>query len=86
MDDHREEKIRVRAYELWERQGRTGDPEDHWREAERELKADEASPATAQDRSEATVEDAPPVEAVEALETATESPAKNKGSPRPSKG
>ena len=37
MDDHREEKIRVRAYEIWERQRRTGDPEDHWLEAEHEL-------------------------------------------------
>ena len=27
--DEREEKIRVRAYEIWERQGHTGDPEDH---------------------------------------------------------
>ena len=65
--DKREEKIRVRAYEIWERQGRTGDPEDHWHEAERELKAEEAT-ATSQDRSEATVEEAPPVKAVEARE------------------
>ena len=85
--DNREEKIRVRAYEIWERQGRTGDPEDHWFEAERELKAEEAPPETSsQDRSEATVEEAPPVEAVEALEMTTDSPAKNKGAPRPSKG
>jgi Protein of unknown function (DUF2934) len=30
-----EEKIRARAYEIWERQGRTGNPEDHWLQAER---------------------------------------------------
>jgi hypothetical protein len=66
--DHREEKIQVRAYEIWERQGRTGDPEDHWHEAERELKAEEHTTETLQDRSEATVEEAPPVEAVEARE------------------
>ena len=65
--DNREEKIRVRAYEIWERQGRTGDPEDHWHEAERELKAEDTTGAS-QDRSEATVEEAPPVEAVEARE------------------
>ena len=65
--DNREEKIRVRAYEIWERQGRTGDPEDHWHEAERELKAEDTT-GTSKDRSEATVEEAPPVEAVEARE------------------
>ena len=84
--DNREVKIRVRAYEIWERQGFTGDPEDHWHEAERELTAEEQTTETSQDRSEATVEDAPPVEAVEALEAATNSPAKGKRSPRSSKG
>jgi hypothetical protein len=84
--DNREEKIRVRAYEIWEREGFTGDPEDHWYEAEREIMAEEGSTATPQGRSEATVEEAPPVEAVEALEAATNSPAKGKRSPRSSKG
>ena len=68
--DNREEEIRVRAYEIWERQGRSGNPEDHWLEAERELKTEEA----------------PPVESVEALEAASDSPAKRKRSPRASKG
>jgi hypothetical protein len=45
MDD-REEKIRVRAYEIWERQGRSGDPEDHWLEAEGELEAEETPNAS----------------------------------------
>ncbi len=80
MDD-RDEKIRVRAHEIWERQGRTGDPGDHWLEAERELKAEEGSPETSQARSEATLEEAPPVEAVEAPEAAIDSPAKIKSSP-----
>jgi hypothetical protein len=84
--DHRDEKIRMRAYEIWERQGRTGSPEDHWFEAERELRAEEEPTTTTQDRSEATVEEAPPVEAVEALEAASDSPAKRKRSPRSSKG
>ena len=73
--DHREEKIRVRAYEIWERQGFTGDPEDHWYEAEREIMAQEGSSGTQQGRSEITMEEAPPVEAVEALEAATNNPA-----------
>ncbi len=84
MDD-REEKIRVRAYEIWERQGHTGDPEDHWHEAVSELKAEEMSTGTSQDHSEATVQGAPPIEAVEALEAASDSPAKSNGSRGPSK-
>jgi Protein of unknown function (DUF2934) len=55
MDD-REEKIRVRAYEIWERQERSGSPEDHWLEAERELKAEEGKQGAPQDAFEATVE------------------------------
>ena len=38
MDSDREEKIRRRAYEIWEQEGRRGDPEDHWLRAERELR------------------------------------------------
>jgi hypothetical protein len=72
----REEKIRVRAYEIWEREGRTGDPQDHWHKAKAELKASETSVEAPQGRSEATVDEAPPVKAVEALEEATDSPAK----------
>jgi hypothetical protein len=68
--DNREEKIRARAYEIWERQGFTGDPEDHWLEAEREIAAEKQTTETSQDRSEATVEEASPVEAVEAREAA----------------
>jgi hypothetical protein len=78
--DNREEKIRMRAYEIWERQGRTGSPDDHWFGAERELKDNEELTETSQDRSEATVEEAPPVEAVEALKAANDSPAESKRS------
>jgi hypothetical protein len=84
MDD-REEKIRVRAYELWERQGRTGNPEDHWLEAERELKA-EAPTDTTSGRPEATVEDAPSAAAVETLEAATDDAATGKQLPEMSQG
>jgi hypothetical protein len=78
----REERIRVRAYEIWESQGRTGDPQDHWLEAERVLRAEEE----AQDRSKATVGEAPPVRAVEAFEATGAGAAKRKGPRRTSKG
>ena len=83
--DNRDEKIRMRAYEIWERQGRTGSPDDHWFEAERELRAEEEPTETAHDRPEATVEEASPVKAVEALEAASDSPANSNRSPRSSK-
>ena len=60
-----DEKIRQRAYEIWEREGRTGNPEDHWFTAQREL-AEQG-----QERFDATVENAPPVAAVEASSAAT---------------
>jgi hypothetical protein len=72
---------RRKAYEIGERQGRTGSPEDHWFEAERELRAEDQPTETAQDFSKATVEGAPPVEAVGALEAASDSPAKSNRSP-----
>lgn len=38
MEHDREEQIRKRAYEIWEREGRKeGSHEDHWEQAEREL-------------------------------------------------
>ncbi len=83
MDD-REEKIRVRAYEIWEQQGRTGDPEDHWLAAEREIKAQDTPTETSQDPSEGGA--VQQQEAVEALEATSDSLAKGKGSRRPSKG
>jgi hypothetical protein len=60
-----DEKIRQRAYEIWEREARTGNPEDHWFRAQRELEDQ------GQERSDATVEDAPPAAAVEASSVAT---------------
>jgi Protein of unknown function (DUF2934) len=61
----RDEKIRERAYEIWESEGRTGNPEDHWFRAQQEL--DDQG----QERSAVTVEDAPPAAAVEANSAAT---------------
>ncbi|MCW5706683.1 MAG: DUF2934 domain-containing protein [Shinella sp.] len=38
MTDDREEKIRKRAHELWQQEGRPdGKPDDHWYQAEREI-------------------------------------------------
>ncbi|MBD2750269.1 DUF2934 domain-containing protein [Microvirga sp. BT688] len=37
MEKHLEQRIRERAYELWESEGRSGNPEDHWSRAEQEL-------------------------------------------------
>jgi Protein of unknown function (DUF2934) len=57
-----EERIRQRAYEIWEREGRSGDPQDHWCRAERELSK------APQEHPEATVADATPAAAVGAME------------------
>jgi hypothetical protein len=47
-----EDKIRQRAYELWEESGKTeGSEMDFWLQAEREL-ASQQSPASPQDRLE----------------------------------
>ena len=38
------EKVRLRSYELWERAGRTGDPDDHWYQAEKDIGAQHPRP------------------------------------------
>ena len=43
MSNNREEEIRRRAYELWERGGRIGNAEDHWYQAEGEIKRGSSS-------------------------------------------
>jgi hypothetical protein len=72
-----QEKVQVKAYEIWERQGRTGNPEDHWHQAERELRDEHGLTEAIDDRSdapEATVEDASPVETVKAVEAIDDRP------------
>jgi hypothetical protein len=64
-----EEAIRQKAYELWENEGRAGDPHDHWYRAERELNHGQ------QEQSSATVENASPAAAIGAMEAVTEQPA-----------
>src|ERR1700736_4282562 len=39
------ERIRERAYQIWEGNGRDGSPEEHWLQAERELLGSQAAPA-----------------------------------------
>jgi hypothetical protein len=41
MGNEQEEKIRIRAYEIWERTGHSGNPEDHWFQAEVELELEQ---------------------------------------------
>ncbi len=38
MENDLNQRIQERAYAIWEREGRSGDPEDHWFRAEQELK------------------------------------------------
>ena len=37
MNNNRAEEVRIRAYEIWERTGHSGRPEDHWFQAEVEI-------------------------------------------------
>jgi len=37
MATGQEDRIRQRAYEIWESEGRAGSPEDHWYRAEQEV-------------------------------------------------
>src|ERR1700687_1684013 len=37
------ERIRERAYQLWEGNGREGNPEEHWLQAEREVLGNQAA-------------------------------------------
>jgi Protein of unknown function (DUF2934) len=38
MTWHLEERTRYRAFQIWERQGKSGDPVEHWIQAEHELR------------------------------------------------
>jgi len=51
MDDDRLEKIRQRAYEIWEREGRLfGNHDRHWRQAEAEIDREAAQTGEASPR------------------------------------
>jgi hypothetical protein len=62
QNDDMNEKIRNKAYEIWEQEGREGDPQDHWLRAERELAEQSRDPLGT------TNADVPPAEAVRAVE------------------
>ena len=48
MDDGREDRIRARAYELWQRDGSPdGRENDHWIEAEQEVDAENTGAGSA---------------------------------------
>ncbi|PVE23410.1 hypothetical protein DC522_16260 [Microvirga sp. KLBC 81] len=70
--------MRVRAYHIWERQGRTA-IRTITDEAERDLTVEETA-GTSQNHPEATVEEATPVESVEAAQAATAGSADDKDS------
>jgi len=55
MEKHLEQRIRERAYEIWESQGRSGNPEDHWSRAEQKL--NNAGALQAQDAAGAATAD-----------------------------
>ncbi len=38
MEKDLEQWIQERAYDIWEQEGRSGDPEDHWLRAEQEVR------------------------------------------------
>ena len=61
MDGDRDALIRKKAYEIWEREGRSGDPEDHRVRAEREIDGD---------ASRTSVEEALPTDSVAAADSA----------------
>ena len=47
MQNQRNEKVRERAYQIWEREGRQdGRAEEHWSKAEQELAESQARPAS----------------------------------------
>ena len=48
MSEDREERVRRRAHEIWEREGRPhGDEKKHWEQASNEIDAEGAKPADA---------------------------------------
>jgi hypothetical protein len=54
MRSDREERIRQRAYAIWQSEGhRHGRHEDHWHRAEREIAAEEAGPSKTPRRGKA---------------------------------
>ncbi|MER8752484.1 DUF2934 domain-containing protein [Mesorhizobium sp. M1050] len=71
MDHDRNDRIRERAYQIWEREGRMqGDPERHWLQAEAEIDREAALPPTAGDAAPGEIASSDVLE-VEALAVRT---------------
>jgi hypothetical protein len=47
-----EDKVRQRAYELWEQSGKNGSEMDFWLQAEKEIAEGDSAPVPPQDRLE----------------------------------
>lgn len=54
MERDLEQQIQKRAHEIWEHEGRSGDPEDHWLRAEQEVRG---AAAKGGDQGATTAED-----------------------------
>ena len=68
MEQGREERVRARAYEIWEREGRTeGSHEAHWQQAERELEGERAGAPDTSGQSEGSRGSAASTEGDEAV-------------------
>ena len=54
MNDDREERIKARAHEIWQREGSPeGRENDHWKEAEQELDAENTGVGSALSHNQA---------------------------------
>lgn len=51
MSDDREQRVKERAYQLWESEGRpSGRQDEHWGQARREIEEEDQGRASAEDR------------------------------------
>ena len=63
MADDKHERIRQRAFEIWEQAGRPeGEHEQHWHQAAREIEAEDALTGGNQTRDEASIAERPPTD------------------------
>ncbi len=88
MSDDREDRIRKRAYDLWERDGAPeGHQHAHWQQAEREIDAEAAqSPAGSQDpQGDTAAKPAKPVRARAPRKTAAKTASDKPAAPRKSR-
>jgi len=80
MPDDRDQRIRDRAYQLWEREGRPhGQHDEHWRRAAAEIEAEENPKAGTAAKPGKTP--APPTSAAEQAGATTTKPAKAADTP-----